>query len=258
MTFFSLHDLLAILCGSAVGFSLALIGGGGSILAVPLLLYVVGLHDPHRAIGTSALAVAANAFANLLPHAKAGHVRWSVAFMFAATGVLGAFLGSTLGKIIEGRHLLVLFALLMLVIAMLMVRGRRGHDGTGYPRKHMYPRLGLVGLGAGSLAGFFGIGGGFLIVPGLVFASGMAMINAIGTSLFCVGAFGLTAALNYAVSGLVDWPIALEFIAGGVAGGWLGMLGAQNLSKKRGALSILFAAVIMAVAVFMLAKSLLP
>jgi uncharacterized protein len=166
--------------------------------------------------------------------------------------------GSSLGKIIDGHRLLVLFALVMLVIATLMLRGRRGHDGSGYPRKHAFPRLAAVGLGAGCLAGFFGIGGGFLIVPGLVFASGMAMIEAIGTSLFCVGSFGLTAALNYAFSGLVDWPIALEFIAGGVAGGWLGTLGAQKLSRKRGALTVLFAAVIVAVALFMLAKSLLP
>ncbi|GLQ52036.1 anion permease [Dyella flava] len=252
-----LHHLLAMLCGSAVGFSLALIGGGGSILAVPLLLYVVGLRDPHVAIGTSALAVAANAFANLIPHARAGNVRWPAAFMFAATGVLGAFLGSSLGKIIDGHHLLVLFALLMMVIAALMLRGRRGHDGTGYPRRYMFPRLGIVGLGAGSLSGFFGIGGGFLIVPGLVFASGMGMIDAIGTSLFCVGAFAFTAAVNYAVSGWVAWPVALEFIAGGIVGGWLGMLGAQNLSRKRGALSILFAAIVVAVALFMLVKSVL-
>lgn len=256
MPLVSLHDLLTILCGSVVGFSLALIGGGGSILAVPLLLYVVGLRDPHTAIGTSALAVSANAFANLLPHARAGHVRWPAAFMFAATGVLGAFLGSRLGKMIDGHRLLVLFALLMMVIAVLMLRGRRGHDGTGYPRPHMFPRLALMGLGAGSLAGFFGIGGGFLIVPGLVLASGMAMIDAIGTSLFCVGAFGLTAALNYAASGWVAWPVAAQFIVGGIAGGWLGMLGARKLSKTRGALTVLFAAVIVAVAVFMLAKSL--
>lgn len=252
-----MQDLLSVLCGSVVGFSLALIGGGGSILAMPMLLYVVGLHDPHRAIGTSALAVASNAFANLIPHARAGHVRWPAAFTFAATGVIGAFLGSSLGKIIDGQRLLVLFALLMLVIAVLMLRGRRGHDGMGYPRKHMFTRLGTVGLCAGTLAGFFGIGGGFLIVPGLVLASGMAMIEAIGTSLFCVGAFGATAALNYAASGLVQWPLALEFIAGGVVGGWLGMAGAQKLSKTRGALTVLFAAVIVAVALFMLAKSLL-
>jgi uncharacterized protein len=251
-----LHNLLTVLCGSLVGFSLALIGGGGSILAVPLLLYIVGVRDPHMAIGTSALAVAANAYANLIPHARAGNVRWPAAFTFAATGVVGAFLGSSLGKVIDGHRLLVLFALLMIVIAVLMLRGRRGHSGSGYPRKHMFPRLGAVGLGAGCLAGFFGIGGGFLIVPGLVFASGMALIEAIGTSLFCVGSFGLTAALNYASSGLVAWPIAFEFIAGGVVGGWFGMLAANKLSKTRGALTILFAVIIIAVAIFMLAKSL--
>jgi uncharacterized protein len=149
-----------------------------------------------------------------------------------------------------------LFAVLMIVIAVLMLRGRGAHDGRGFPRKHMFPRLGVVGVGAGCLAGFFGIGGGFLIVPGLVFASGMALIEAIGTSLFCVGSFGLTAALNYASSGLVAWPIAIEFVAGGVVGGWLGMGAAKKLAKTRGALTILFAAVIIAVAIFMLAKSL--
>ena len=191
----TVQALLAIVCGSAVGFALALIGGGGSILAVPLLLYVVGVQDPHLAIGTSALAVACNAFANLIPHARAGHVRWKPAFTFAATGVLGAFVGSSLGKATDGRYLLVLFALLMLVVAALMLRGRHG-SADRYPLPGMYPRLGAVGLGAGTLAGFFGIGGGFLIVPGLMFASGMEIIYAIGTSLFAVGAFGLTAAAN--------------------------------------------------------------
>lgn len=255
---FPMHDLLAVLCGSLVGFSLALIGGGGSILATPLLLYVVGLHDPHRAIGTSALAVAANAFANLMPHARAGHVRWRSAFAFAAAGVIGAYLGSSLGKMMDGRWLLALFALLMLLIAALMMRRRHVPDGRVYPHRTMYVRLSAVGFGAGVLAGFFGIGGGFLIVPGLVFASGMSLIEAIGTSLFCVGAFGLTAALNYAADGWVVWPIAWEFIAGGIAGGWMGAWSAQKLSKARGALAMLFAAVITAVAIFMLAKSLLP
>jgi uncharacterized protein len=249
------HGLIAVLCGCAVGFSLALIGGGGSILAMPLMLYVVGLGDPHLAIGTSALAVSANAFSNLIPHARAGHVRWRPAFMFAATGVVGAFIGSTLGKLVDGRHLLVLFALLMLVIAALMLRGRRAHGGDAYPKPNMFARLGGIGFGAGSLAGFFGIGGGFLIVPGLILASGMAMIDAIGTSLFSVGAFGLAAAVNYAFSGLVDWPVAAEFIDGGIVGGWLGMLGAQRLSKTRGALNMLFSAVIVVVAIFMLVNS---
>ncbi len=252
----TLADLLAIACGSLVGFSLALIGGGGSILATPLLLYVVGVRDPHRAIGTSAVAVAINAFANLIPHARAGHVRWKAAFMFATTGGIGALVGSTLGKLVDGQRLLVLFALLMLVVAALMLRGRRGGGVDRYPLPRMFPRLGAVGFGAGSLSGFFGIGGGFLIVPGLMFASGMAIIEAIGTSLFSVGAFATATALNYAVSGLIDWRAAVGFIAGGILGGWLGALGAHRLAKTRGALHGIFALAIIAVAVFMLIRNL--
>jgi len=251
-----MQALLAIACGSAVGFSLALIGGGGSILAVPLLLYVVGVHDPHLAIGTSALAVSLNAFANLIPHARAGHVRWKAAFIFAATGVVGAFIGSTIGKAVNGQRLLVLFAILMIVVALLMLRGRRGGGPDRYPLPHANPRLAGVGLGAGALSGFFGIGGGFLIVPGLMLASGMEIIHAIGTSLFAVGAFGLTAATNYAVSGLIDWPVAAAFIGGGIAGGWLGALGAKKLAKTRGALNAIFAGVIIVVAIYMLFHSL--
>lgn len=252
----ALQDVLAIMCGSLVGFSLALIGGGGSILAMPLVLYVAGVHDPHIAIGTSALAVAVNAFANLIPHARAGHVKWKVALTFAATGVVGAYVGSSLGKAVNGQRLLILFALLMLVVAALMLRGRRNGDASRFPLPNMYPRLGATGLGAGMLSGFFGIGGGFLIVPGLMLASGMEIIYAIGTSLFSVGAFGLTTTVNYAASGLVDWRVAAEFIGGGIVGGWIGALGAKRLAKTRGALNLIFAVVIVCVAVFMLFKSL--
>src|SRR5471030_500359 len=83
------QGFLAALCGGFVSFSLGLIGGGGSILAVPLMLYVVGLHDPHMAIGTAALAVSINAYINLIPHARAGHVKWGAAVTFAVSGVMG-------------------------------------------------------------------------------------------------------------------------------------------------------------------------
>ena len=247
--------LLAMGCGSLVGFSLALIGGGGSILAMPLLLYVVGIRDPHLAIGTSAMAVAVNAYANLIPHARAGHVHWKVGFTFAATGVIGALVGSTLGKAINGQHLLALFAVLMLVVAALMLRRRRGGGADRYPLPHMFPRLGAVGFGAGSLSGFFGIGGGFLIVPGLIFATGMPMINAIGSSLLSVGSFGVTTAANYALSGLIAWVVAAEFIAGGVLGGLFGMRLALRLSGRRATLNRIFAGLVFVVALYMLYRN---
>jgi uncharacterized membrane protein YfcA len=251
-----LQTVAAIGSGVIVGFSLGLIGGGGSILAVPLLLYVVGMPDPHQAIGTSALAVAVNAFANLVPHARAGHVRWRPALMFAVAGLVGAFVGSSIGKIVDGHKLLILFALLMLVIAGMMLRGRKADAGVaGVPRLVSPWRLSAIGLGVGTLAGFYGIGGGFLCVPGLMLATGMPTIAAIGSSLVAVGAFGMTTAVNYAVSGLVEWPIALLFIAGGIAGGWLGALLAKRLSAQRQTLTRVLGCMLVVVAAYMLYRS---
>jgi uncharacterized membrane protein YfcA len=243
-------------CGVIVGFTLGLVGGGGSVLAVPLLLYVVGMQDPHQAIGTSALAVAVNAFANLVPHARANHVRWRPALIFSAGGLLGAFAGSSLGKVVDGHRLLILFALLMLFIAGLMLRGRKAGDAAAGPPRVVDPwRLGAIGLGVGALAGFYGIGGGFLVVPGLILGTGMPTIAAIGSSLVAVGAFGMTTAVNYAVSGFVDWPIALLFIAGGVFGGWLGARLAKRLSARRQALTRVLGCMLVAVSVYMLYRS---
>lgn len=254
-----LQDLLTVLSGSVVGFSLGLIGGGGSVLAVPLLLYVVGIHDPHIAIGTSALAVALNAFANLFQHARVGTVKWPCALTFGGSGVVGAVIGSSIGKLMDGQHLLALFALVMLAVGISMLR-RRSAQGDPQVRMtaKMAPALVATGLGAGLLSGFFGIGGGFLIVPGLIFASGMPIINAIGSSLFSVGAFGVTTAVNYAVSGLVDWRIASLFIAGGVVGGVVGMRLAIRLSGYRSALTAVFATVLFAVAAYMLYRTAAP
>src|SRR5215475_7389760 len=114
---FGASDLLAIFSGSLVGFVLGVIGGGGSILAVPLLVYVVGVKSPHVAIGTSSIAVALSAFANLIDHARRHHVCWSAAVLFATSGVVGAALGSTLGKHTEGQRLLILFGVLMMAVA---------------------------------------------------------------------------------------------------------------------------------------------
>ena len=249
--------VLAIASGSVVGFSLGLVGGGGSILAVPLLVYVVGMDNPHMAIGTSAIAVALNAASNLAMHARSGNVKWHCAGVFAAAGVAGAFLGSTLGKMMDGQRLLALFAVLMMVVGALMLRGRAhvGDSSVTLSRQNLPKLLGL-GLMAGMLSGFFGIGGGFLIVPALMLATGMPILNAVGSSLVSVTAFGLTTAGNYAWSGLVDWPLAGLFVAGGLLGGLLGARSAKSLANRRGALTTAFAVLIFAVAAYTLVRSL--
>jgi uncharacterized membrane protein YfcA len=252
-----MQGVLGLASGALVGFSLGLVGGGGSILAVPLMVYVVGVPEAHVAIGTSAIAVAANAAVNLSNHARGGTVVWSCALPFAAAGIIGAFAGSILGKMMDGERLLALFALLMLVIAVLMLKTR---SRIGLPDVQMTlantPAVVGLGLATGTLSGFFGIGGGFLIVPALMLATGMPIMNAVSSSLVAVTAFGLTTAASYAWSGLISWGLAGLFVAGGIAGGLIGTRSARLLSERRGALNIVFAAVIIAVALYMLARNL--
>ena len=251
-----LQYLLGAFSGSLVGFSLGLFGGGGSILAVPLMVYVVGVPVAHVAIGTSAFAVAANAAMNLVTHARKGNVIWRCALMYTVAGIAGAFAGSTLGKAMDGDKLLFLFAILMLVVGVLMFRGRGnpGIDGATCNREKAPKVLGYGGL-TGAFSGFFGIGGGFLIVPGLVASTGMPILNAIGSSLVAVTAFGLTTALSYAFSGLVDWPLAAVFIGGGFVGGLLGARLAGVLARQKGLLNIAFAGLIVVVAIYMAAQT---
>ena len=256
MTLTIAQYLLGIGAGAMVGFVLGLIGGGGSILAVPMMVYLVGVPNPHLAIGTSAFAVAANAATGVAHHARAGHVKWRCAALFAASGIVGAAAGSTLGKAFDGQKLLFLFALLMIGVGILMLRRRAsfGNPDVTLGRENA-GKLAGYGLGAGAFSGFFGIGGGFLIVPGLTAATGMSMINAVGSSLVAVTAFGLTTAVNYALSGLVDWALACAFIAGGLVGSLAGTTLARHLSKQRGRLSTVFAVLIFAVAAYRLWKS---
>ena len=247
--------IVTLAAGSLVGFSLGLIGGGGSILATPLLLYVVGIQQPHIAIGTGALAVSANAYINLLAHARKGHVVWNSAALFAVVGTGGAYFGSSLGKAMDGGSLLFLFAILMFVVGALMLRPRLPASALKPFSMQTAAATALAALGAGIASGFFGIGGGFLIVPSLIFATGMPTNNAIGSSLLAVGTFGLATALNYAAAGLVDWRIAAEFVAGGTGGGMLGMLLATQLAGQRQILSRIFALVVFSVAGYMLVQS---
>jgi hypothetical protein len=225
-------------------------------LATPLLLYVVGVAPAHVAIGTSALAVSANAYANFIGHARSGNVRWLWASIFAIAGSMGALAGSTVGKLVDGNQLLFLFGIVMLVVGTVMLGPRKSTAaGERRPDARTYGFTALVAFVVGMASGFFGIGGGFLIVPGLVLATGMPMINAVGSSLLAVGSFGLATAVNYTLSGLVDWPVAAEFIAGGVIGGLLGRALANRLARDKNSLNHAFVGTIFVVGAYVLYRS---
>lgn len=246
------HTIIAVLAsGALVGALLGLFGGGGSVLATPLLLYVVGIGDPHLAIGTSAAAVSVNAAANLLGHWRGGRVKWPCASVFAGAGLIGSLLGSSVAKLVDGQKLLLFFAFAMAAIAISMMR-KPGSEGD--PDVHItWPlmrRLAPVGVLTGAAAGFFGIGGGFLIVPGLMAATGMTLVSASASSLVSVALFGAATSVNYALSGWVDWKIAGVFILGGAAGGILGVRGASLLAGHALLARRLFATLVLAVAAY--------
>lgn len=246
----------ALMSGAVVGALLGLFGGGGSVLATPLLLYVVGVRDPHVAIGTSAAAVAVNAAINLLGHGRGGRVKWPCATVFAGAGLLGSFLGSSLAKAIDGQRLLLFFAIAMAAIALSMLRRPKS---AGDPDVHislaLTMKLAPLGVLTGLAAGFFGIGGGFLIVPGLMGAAGMTLALAQASSLVSVAAFGATTAANYALSGLIDWPIVAAMAVGGTAGTLAGLPIARRLGANAVLGRRLFAGLILIVAVYVAIKA---
>jgi uncharacterized membrane protein YfcA len=251
----------ALGAGAVIGLILGLVGGGGSIVAVPLLVYVVGVASPHAAIGTAAVAVALNALAGLAGHARAGTVKWPCAITFSLAGVAGATLGAEAGKAMDGQRLLALFGALMIVVGLSMLRPRRSPENPDVRLSRatagsLLPRLVPAGFAVGLLAGFFGIGGGFLIVPALIMATGMPLRVAVGTSLVAVSALGLTTAASYAVSGYVEWRLVGLLVAGGVAGAISGIaLGKRLAGAKRG-MEIGFAVLVVAVGCYVVVRGL--
>ena len=256
-----LPAVLAIGSGVLVGLVLGLVGGGGSILAVPLLVYVVGVLSPHVAIGTAAIVVALNVAVSLGAHARLGTVKWRCALVFAAAGVAGSLLGAALGKAVDGQRLLALFGLIMIAVGFSMLRppSAPANEAVRLTREsmgHLLPRLVGMGFAVGALAGFFGIGGGFLIVPGLMLATGMALPSAVGTSLVAITAFGLATAASYASSGLIDWPLAALVIVGGVVGSIAGSRLNASLASRRNLLNRIFGIGVIAVGVTIVARGL--
>lgn len=249
--------VLAVLGGAVIGLLLSVFGGGGSVLATPLLIYVVGVRDTHVAIGTSAAAVAVNALVGLGAQARAGRVKWRCASVFAVSGLLGTLIGAHLAKQVAGGDLILWFAVAMAAVGGSMLIPRKG---TGDPFVTLTPaltaKLAPLGLLVGLAAGFFGIGGGFLIVPGLMAATGMTMAHAAASSLVSVVLFGAATSASYAASGQIDWEVFLALVAGGGLGALAGGPVARILDDRAILARQVFALFVIATAAYVAARAL--
>lgn len=209
-----ISSLLALFAGAALG----IVGGGGSILLLPILIYVLG-QEPAAAIPLSLLVVGATSAAALIPHARSGNVEWRRGALFGASGMLGAYLGGRLSGALPPWLLMSAFALLMLGTAASMLLGRRA---VGRPADARLARALLQGASVGVVSGLLGAGGGFLVVPTLVLFGGLTMRRAVGTSLLVIAmqsAAGLAAHLHQAT---LDWKLAAWIVPAAIIGSWLG------------------------------------
>jgi hypothetical protein len=212
--------VIAVGLSSLVGVSLGLLGGGGSILAVPLLVYVARL-DVHLAIGMSLAIVGATSLGGALVHAREGRVDLRAALFFGVAGMAAAPLGALASHAVAPRVLLLLFAGLMIVVGGLMLRGRRGETSGGVPPARPLAVLG-TGLGVGALTGFLGVGGGFLIVPGLTLLAGLPMHTAVGTSLLVIALNAAAGLAGHLGQGGLPAGLTAAFIGASLLGALVG------------------------------------
>ncbi len=254
-----METLPVIMSGLVVGISLGLMGGGGSLLAVPLLVYGVG-QSPHMALGTSLASVGATALSGALRRVFEGHVAIARGLQFAILGAGGTYLGTRANSGVPGPVLLILLAALTVFLAVQMWRkgGSEGKDGVENREKGKEVRpiqLIAAALGTGFASGFFGIGGGFIIVPALVLVAGLPMGTAVATSLLVISINGAVGVVSYAIQGRsIDYAVAGIFVTGGLGGMWLGQTLGEKLDDR--VLARVFASTLMLVAAFLIYKNL--
>lgn len=214
---------IALLLAVLVGVALGLMGGGGSILTVPILTYVLGM-GPKEAIASSLFIVGVTSAVSVISHARAGRVRWKTGFIFGLAGMAGAFAGGIIGGYIPGAVLMILFAIMMIATATAMIRGRRKPaDASGEPQRSLpILRILLDGFAVGIATGLVGAGGGFLIVPALNLLGGIPMAIAVGTSLLIIAMKSFAGLAGYLLSVQIDWPVVLAFTATAIAGSFIG------------------------------------
>lgn len=217
----SLTLVLVLALSLLIGVSLGVLGGGGSILTVPILVYVAGM-DPKEAIAASLFVVGVTSAAGVVSHARHGRVRWRTGLIFGAAGVVGAFLGGILGGHLPGELLLVLFALMMVATSVAMIRGRKAVDESKKHAELPVLRVLLDGLVVGLVTGLVGAGGGFLVVPALALLGGLPMAVAVGTSLLVIAMKSLGGLAGYLSAVELDWPLVLAVTAAAIVGSVVG------------------------------------
>lgn len=213
---------LTVVLAVFVGISLGLLGGGGSILTVPLLAYVAGM-EAKEAIATSLLVVGVTSAVGAITHARAGRVRWRVAAIFGAAAMAGAYAGGRLAHFVPGSVLLIGFALIMIMAAMAMLRGRKdiGDESVG---PLPIPKILLQGATVGVISGLVGAGGGFLLVPALALLGGLPMPVAVGTSLVVISMQSFAGFAGHLAGETIDWKLAGMVTAAAVVGSIIGGL----------------------------------
>lgn len=241
---------IGILLSALIGISLGLLGGGGSTITVPILVYVIGV-DPHEAIAMSLAVVGATSLLGAVLHRREGRVDVRVGLVFAGSGLVTAFVGSRITHLLPPRALLLAFAGIMMIVGTMMLVRR--HDPATREVHRSMPRIVGAGAGVGLLTGVLGVGGGFLIVPALLFFGGLGMPEAVGTSLLVIAAncfAGLAGHVRYAH---IDWSITAWVTGAALGGSVLGARLAGVFSPLR--LRKLFAVLIWGVAVFLVIRN---
>ncbi|CAA0127044.1 putative membrane transporter protein [Mycolicibacterium vanbaalenii] len=215
--------MIALTIGLAVfvGISLGLLGGGGSILTVPLLAYVAGM-DAKQAIATSLLVVGVTSAIGAISHARAGRVQWRTGLIFGGAGMAGAYAGGVLARFIPGTVLLIGFAVMMIATAIAMLRGRKNAETSDGGHRLPMPKIVAEGLVVGLVTGLVGAGGGFLVVPALALLGGLPMPIAVGTSLIVIAMKSFAGLAGYLSSVQINWTLALAVTAAAVVGALLG------------------------------------
>jgi len=244
--------LLGLALGFGIGGSLGLLGGGGSILTVPALVYLVG-QTPQVAVMTSLAIVGANSAMGAFFHRAQGTLNWRVALLFGGAGMATAYVAAGFSDRLSPDVIMVAFAALMLLIGLLLIFRRPPHDGVE-PANLSIAKIVASGAAVGLLTGVLGVGGGFLIVPALVMLVGLPMQQAVGTSLVVIAMNSLAGFMGHLGDGALDVPSLVVFVAAGLAGTFAGARLAHRLPAAR--LRQGFAGFVILLAIFLLIDNL--